>query len=78
MMLMKKIMEDMAERSSCLATKGQRTQFTKMGTAVPTKKHRPMAMVKVTAASSLGRLCRFSDTTVKDMQPINPDRYVQI
>lgn len=76
MTLMKKSIEERAKRSSCLATNGQITQFTTMGTAVPTKKDRPLATARTVMSESWVWFCRPREITAKEMQPTKPDRCV--
>lgn len=74
MMLIKNNIEDKANLSSCLATKGQRTQFTTMGTTVPTRKDIPVYTATRAVALSPSYLM-LRDMTVKDRQPMRPDRW---
>jgi hypothetical protein len=76
MTLMKKSIDERAKRSSCLATNGQITQLTTMGTAVPTKKDMPLATASTVVDESSAWFWRPREITEKDMQPTSPDRCV--
>lgn len=73
--LIKNSMDESAYRTSCRATKGQKTQLTMMGAVVPTKSTRPLCSASRAADEAPDWLRRPSDMTVKERQPTRPDRY---
>lgn len=72
---MKIMVDDKATRSSCLATNGQSTQFTRIGTAVPMKKESPLSAASSAVRSPSPWAWRPRETTVKERQPARPDRW---
>lgn len=73
-MLMKKIMAEIALRSSWRETKGQRTQLMTTALTVPTRKAKPRTVVMATGDCWPVPLYMARDMTVKDMHPAMPER----